>query len=75
MATFNYSDNATFEMIAGPVTPNHIHDWYSIALYVLGSLHLLFSIWMVTEYFLLNWRNFVLPSFIYTNKIVSGIRG
>ena len=39
--------------------------WYYIALYILGSVHLLFSIWMVTEYFMLNWNNFVLPSFIY----------
>ena len=46
--------------------------WYYIALYILGSVHLLFSIWMVTEYFMLNWNNFVLPSFI--SKIATKIR-
>ena len=46
--------------------------WYYIALYVLGSVHLLISTWMVTEYFMLNWNNFVLPSFI--SKIVTKIK-
>ena len=46
--------------------------WYYIALYILGSVHLLVSIWMVTEYFMLNWNNFVLPSFI--SKIATKIR-
>ena len=46
--------------------------WYYIALYVLGSVHLLVSTWMVTEYFMLNWNNFVLPSFI--SKIVTKIK-
>ena len=41
-----------------------VYIWYFIVLYMLGPLHLLFSAWMVTEYFLLNWKNFVLPSFV-----------
>jgi hypothetical protein len=41
-----------------------VYVWYYIILYILGSVHLLFSAWTVTEYFLLNWNNFVLPSFI-----------
>ena len=49
-----------------------VYIWYYIVLYMLGFLHLIFSAWMVTEYFLLNWNNFVLPSFI--SKIVTKIR-
>ena len=49
-----------------------VYIWYFVILYMLGSVHLLFSIWMVTEYFLLNWNNFVLPSFV--NKIATKIK-
>ncbi len=61
-------------MTAGSFTPNHIYDGYIILIYVFGSLHLLLSIWMVMEYFLLNWSSFVIPSSIYTTNLVSGIR-
>ena len=49
-----------------------VYIWYFIVLYMLGSLHLIFSAWMVTKYFLLNRKNFVCPSFI--SKIVTEIR-
>ena len=70
---FVYSENATFSDIAGPISPSS-YRWFFYVLYVLGSIHLFFSLWMVAEYFLLNWHNFVLPSFVYSNKLVSVIR-
>ena len=38
-------------------------QWYfrSYLLFILGAFHLLFSVWMVVEYFLVNLRNFIFP--------------
>ena len=40
----------------------------SFLLFILGAIHLLFSLWMVIEYFVVNYPNFILPlpSFFYT---------
>ena len=39
--------------------------WFGgILLYILGTFHLIFSLWMAVEYFVGNLPNFVLPSWL-----------
>ena len=47
------------------ITSPFVAESLSIAIYVLGSLHLLLAIWMVMEYFIVTWPHFVLPEFLY----------
>jgi len=42
-----------------------VESWFIIVLYIFGAIHLFFSLWMLTEYFLINLKNFVLPRFVY----------
>jgi len=56
--------NVTFEETIGAIQPG-FQDWFQVVLYVFGAIHLLFSLWMLMEYFLINWKNFVLPRFFY----------
>ena len=37
-------------------------------LYAYGIVHLILSLWMVLEYFVVNWPNFRLPKFYYRLK-------
>ena len=41
-------------------------EWFNPILYLLGTLHLLLSIMVVIDYFLINWPHFTLPQFFYT---------
>ena len=59
----------TFFNASGPIQPNFLGYWgnaYRPVLYVFGVGHLILSIWMVLEYFILNWPNFRLPSLYYS---------
>ncbi len=50
---------------AGPIRPD-LDDWIGkFALFILGPIHLVLSLWMLVEYFAVNWPNFVLPRYIY----------
>lgn len=58
-----------------PVHPALRYAWFAkYLLYGFGGLHLFFSLWMLLEYFTVNWFNFGLPRIVYTNKLVSLIR-
>lgn len=58
-----------------PFRPVLKYVWFSeYLLYIFGSLHLFFSLWMLLEYFIINWPNFSLPRILYTNKLLSTIR-
>ena len=58
-----------------PFRPDLRYPWFTYyLLYILGGIHLFFSIWMLLEYFLTNWPNFSLPKILYTNILVSAIR-
>ena len=58
-----------FSNASGAIKPAFITYWregsYPPVLYTFGSVHLILSIWMVLEYFIINWPNFRLPSFFY----------
>lgn len=60
----------TFANASGAIKPAFIRYWgdgaYQPVLYTFGSIHLILSIWMVLEYFIINWPNFRLPSFFYS---------
>jgi len=43
---------------------------YQILLYIIGGVHLFFSVWMVLEYFMLTAPHFVLPEFLYRIDLV-----
>ena len=60
---YSYGDSLSV-LIRPDVSP-----WFAnYVLYILGSLHLLFSVWMAAEYIAVNWPNFTLklPDFLYT---------
>ena len=59
-----HSENVTFEQAAGTYFPE-VDNWFTIVLYIFGAFHLFFSLWMLVEYFLINWKNFVLPQYFY----------
>ncbi|XP_019851941.1 PREDICTED: inositol 1,4,5-trisphosphate receptor type 3-like [Amphimedon queenslandica] len=40
--------------------------WFHPLFFVLGAIHLFLSLWIVVEYFVINWPHFRLPSFCYT---------
>ena len=68
--TTNFDDLSLIE----PQTPK-LDKWFSdYVLYIMGGIHLFFAVWMVAEYFVVNWPNFVLPRVFFTNKVVSTIR-
>ena len=60
----------TFYNASGAIRPDFLQYWgdgaYPPVLYTFGSIHLILSIWMVLEYFIVNWPNFRLPSFFYS---------
>ena len=62
--TFPHSVNVTFEESIGAFVPA-FPDWFRIVLFLFGAIHLFFSLWMLIEYFLINWKNFRLPHFFY----------
>ena len=45
-----------------PVFPH----WFIAVFFVLGAIHLFLSLWIVVEYFVINWPHFRLPGFCYT---------
>ena len=59
-----------FSNASGAIKPAIISYWrdgaYPVVLYTFGSIHLILSIWMVLEYFIINWPNFRLPSLFYS---------
>lgn len=63
-----FSCSATWPDAAGPIKPNVDLYFRSYLLFLLGAVHLIFSLWMVVEYFVVNYPNFIfpLPSFFYT---------
>ena len=60
--------SATWPQVAGPIKPEVDVFFRQYLLFILGAIHLIFSLWMVVEYFLVNYPNFILPlpSFFYT---------
>ena len=71
LATFPFSPppllhsmNVTFDESIGAFIPG-FPGWFTVVLFLFGAFHLFFSLWMLIEYFLINWRNFVLPQFFY----------
>ncbi len=45
--------------------------WFiPILFYILGPIHLIMTIVIVIEYFLINWPHFKLPQFFYTTWLV-----
>ncbi len=46
-----------------PAVPT-IRNEFQITLYALGSLHIFLSLWMVLEYFIVNWPHFVVPEIL-----------
>lgn len=59
----------TFFNASGAIQPSFLRYWgeaYRPVLYVFGTVHLIMSIWMVLEYFIVNWPNFRLPSLFYS---------
>lgn len=57
--------NYSFSEAAGAIRPD-VDDWFgNVLLYILGTFHLVLSLWMLVEYFVVNWSNFVLPHYIY----------
>lgn len=63
-----YSHSATWPDSAGAIKPDVQLYFRRYLLFILGSFHLLMSLWMVVEYFVVNYPNFhfPLPSFFYT---------
>lgn len=60
--------NSSDPRFGGNVVPFpffHRNNLLFLIVILLGILHSFFSIWMVLEYFILNWPNFVLPEFLY----------
>ena len=58
----------TFFNSSGAIQPDFLDYWgnaYRPVLYSFGSIHLILSIWMLLEYFIINWPNFRLPSLYY----------
>ena len=62
--SLSHSVNFTFEEAAGAFTPM-FPEWFTVVNFIFGAFHLFFSVWMLTEYFLINWKNFVLPQYFY----------
>ncbi len=58
------NDAYSFWSASGAIRPD-VDAWFFMALNVFGSLHLLLSLWMLVEYFVDNYRNFVLPRLVY----------
>jgi hypothetical protein len=59
----------TFFNSSGAIQPDFLAYWgsaYRPVLYTFGSIHLILSIWMLLEYFIINWPNFRLPSIYYS---------
>lgn len=57
----------TFLNASGAIQPVFLSYWngaYQPVLYSFGSIHLILSIWMVLDYFVVNWPYFKLPSVI-----------
>ncbi len=62
----------SFKGASGAIRPE-VDTWFYVALYVFGTLHLLFSLWMFVEYIIVNCPNFVyprlqVPTFIYRDR-------
>jgi hypothetical protein len=64
----NDAENATWPQVAGPIKPEVDVFFRQYLLFILGAVHLIFSLWMVVEYFVVNYPNFILPlpTFFYT---------
>ena len=55
--------------VPDPISPDVLPPFGEYLL-LLGLLHLFFSLWMVAEYFVVNWPNFIikLPDFVFSIK-------
>ena len=66
----SFPENITgFLDASGAIRPEfeeYFQHAYRPVLYIFGSGHLLLSIWMSLEYFIVNWPNFKLPNFYYS---------
>jgi hypothetical protein len=61
----------TFFNASGAIQPDFLDYWrgaYRPVLYTFGTFHLILSIWMALEYFIINWPNFRLPPVYYSLK-------
>ena len=61
----------TFFNASGAIQPDFLGYWrdaYRPVLYTFGTFHLILSIWMVLEYFIINWPNFRRPKVYYSLK-------
>ena len=50
--------------------PDVPHWYIPILFYILGPIHLIMSVMVVIEYFLINFPHFKLPQFFYTTWLV-----
>ncbi len=50
---------------AGAIRPDTDNWFDDVVVYLLGTIHLVLSLWMLVEYFVVNWPNFVLPRYVY----------
>ena len=65
------NDVYSFSNAAGAIKPD-ADDWFEDnVLYIFGTFHLIFSLWMLVEYFVVNKPNFVLPRLFYLIPWVS----
>ena len=55
------SCSASWPDAAGAIRPD-VHDYFhNYLLYILGGFHLIVTVWMVVEYFVVNYFNFIFP--------------
>ena len=47
--------------VAGAIKPSVKVYFRDYLLYILGAFHLIFTLWMAVEYFVVNYPNFILP--------------
>ena len=59
------NDMYSFSNASGAIKPD-ADDWFEDnVLYIFGTFHLILSLWMLVEYFVVNKPNFVLPRLFY----------
>lgn len=57
-----------FHYVNESVNPDINHELI-ITTGILGSIYTILVIWMLAEYFTITWPHFVLPKFLYKNKV------
>jgi inositol 1,4,5-triphosphate receptor type 1 len=64
LITYQVPNGAT--QIIRPDVAHAMYFWFfNYLIYILGAVHLIMSIWIVLEYFIISWPHFKLPMFCY----------